>query len=153
MAIRTQLLIAGIIIATHACGWAQDAEKGRIEFLSYCAECHGADGKGAGPLGSDLKIKPPDLTVLARKSSGVFAADAIAKEIDRRSVPHRFSEMPIWGCRQAPLPNPKKKGHKRRPKLKPRPIDTLLDMPCDPEEVIQKRIRDVVEFLDQIQEK
>jgi hypothetical protein len=29
----------------------------------------------------------------------------------------------------------------------------LLDMPCDPEDVIRKRILDIVEYLAQIQEK
>ena len=29
-----------------------------------CAECHGADGKGKGPMSSKLKIKPADLTIL-----------------------------------------------------------------------------------------
>lgn len=134
-------------MAANACAWAQDPEKGRIEFLSNCAGCHGADGKGAGRLGSNLKIKPADLTVLAKRNYGVFSPDAIAKRIDGRSAPHRSSEMPFWGCRQGPPPRPQRKAQK------PKPIDTLLDMPCDPEEVIQKRIRDVVEYLAQIQEK
>jgi hypothetical protein len=34
-----------------------------------------------------------------------------------------------------------------------KPIDSLLDMPCDPEDAIRKRILDIVEYLAQIQEK
>jgi len=146
-AMRRQLLIAHIIMATNTCVWAQDIEKGRIEFLSNCAGCHGADAKGAGPVSSNLKIKPADLTVLAKRNYGVFSPDAIAERVDGRSAPHRNSEMPIWGCRQGPPPGPKRKTHR------PKSIDTLLDMPCDPEEVIQQRIRDIVAYLAQIQEK
>lgn len=146
-AIWRQLLIAAIIMAANTCVWAQDSEKGRIEFLSNCAGCHGADGKGAGLLSSNLKIKPADLTVLAKRNYGLFSPDAIAERIDGRSAPHRSSEMPIWGCRQGPSPG------RQRKASKPKPIDTLLDMPCEPEEVVQKRIRDVVEYLAQIQEK
>jgi hypothetical protein len=55
--------------------------------------------------------------------------------------------MPIWGCRQGPPPGRQGKAYKHRP------IDSLLDLPCDPEVVIQKRIRDIIEYLAQIQEK
>ncbi len=133
--------------AMNSCGWAQDVESGRIEFLSKCAGCHGSDGKGTGRDSSKLKIKPADLTALAKRSYGVFSADSVAARIDGRSVPHRNSEMPIWGCRQGPAPGPQKKTYE------PKPIDSLLDMPCDPEEVIQERILNIVAYLAQIQEK
>ena len=137
-----------MIMATHTCVWAQDLEKGRIEFLSKCAECHGADGKGAGRISNKLKIKPADLTLLAKKNNGVFSPNAIAELIDGRSATRAHSpEMPIWGCRQGPPPGPQGKAYK------PKPIDSLLDMPCDPEDVIQKQILDIVEYLAQIQEK
>ena len=142
-----QFLIAGIMMATNTCVWAQDIEQGRTDFLSNCAGCHGADGKGAGRMSSKLEIKPADLTVLAKRNNGLFSFDAITKSIDGRSAPHRNSEMPIWGCRQGPSPGAQRKAYKQRP------IDSLLDMPCDPEEVIQKRIRHIVEYLAQIQEK
>jgi len=93
-----QLSIAILIMATNVCVSAQDIEKGRIEFLSNCAGCHGADGKGAGRMSDKLEIKPADLTVLARRNNGVFSPDAIAERIDGRSAPHRSSEMPIWGA-------------------------------------------------------
>lgn len=137
-------------MATNAAVWAQDlVEKGRIEFMSKCAGCHGSNGKGNGPLSSKLKIKPADLTSLAKRNNGVFSPDAVAERIDgRREIePHRNSEMPIWGCRQGPPPGPQRKAYK------PKPIDSLLDMPCDPEEVIQKRIWNIVEYLAQIQQK
>ena len=142
------LLIAEILIATNTLVWAQDLEKGRIEFLSKCAGCHGSDGKGAGPMSSKLKIKPADLTVLAKRNNGVFSPDAVAETVDgRRAIELHRNEMPIWGCRQGPPPGSQTKAYE------PKPIDSLLDMPCDPEEVIRKRILDIVEYLAQIQEK
>jgi mono/diheme cytochrome c family protein len=138
-----------IVIATNAPARAQDAEQGRIEFLSKCAECHGADGKGAGPIAGRLKIRPADLTHLARKNSGVFSPDAIAETIDGRRAPrsHRSAAMPIWGCRQGPPPGSQRKSYQ------PRPIDALLDLPCDSEDVTRSRIRNIVEYLGRIQEK
>ena len=129
-AIWRQFLIAHIIMAANNCGG-----------------CHGADGKGAGRLSSNLKVKPGDLTVLAKRNYGVFSPDAIAERIDGRSTPHRGSEMPIWGCRQGPPPSPQRRAHEAQP------IDSLLDLPCDSEQVTQSRIRDIVEFLSRIQEK
>jgi mono/diheme cytochrome c family protein len=145
----TLLAIATILIATNTLVWAQDLENGRIEFLSKCAGCHGAGGKGVGRASSTLKIKPADLTILAKRNNGVFSRDAVAETIDGRQAvqSHRNSEMPIWGCRQGPPPGPQPKAYE------PKPIDSLLDMPCDPEEVIRKRILDIVEYLAQIQER
>jgi hypothetical protein len=117
--------------------------------MSKCAGCHGSDGKGTGPLSNKLQIKPADLTALAKRNNGVFLPDAVAERIDGRSEveAHRNCDMPIWGCRQGPPPGPQRKTYE------PKPIDSLLDMPCDPEEVIEKRILDIVEYLAQIQEK
>ncbi len=143
------LLIAGILVATNGPAWTQDPDKGRVEFLSQCAECHGADGKGAGPKSSKLKIKPDDLTLLARKNGGVFSPDAVAAAIDGRNATrsHRSSEMPIWGCRHGPPPGSQGKAYQ------PKPIDALLDIPCDPERDTRSRIQDVVEYLRRIQAK
>ena len=143
-----RLLIAAILLANNSLVQAQDRDNGRIEFLSKCAGCHGADAKGAGPMTSKLKRKPADLTALAKKNNDVFPSDAIAAIVDGRgTIHHRRLEMPIWGCRQGPPPGPRRKAYQ------PKPIESLLDMPCDPEEVIQKRILEIVEYLGRIQEK
>jgi hypothetical protein len=143
---QRKVLLTCTVMAANTCVWAQDIVKGQAEFLSYCADCHGADGKGAGRMSSQLKIKPADLTVIAKKNSGVFLPDAVAERVDGRSTPHRSSEMPIWGCRQGPSLG------QRRKRLEPKPIESLLDMACDPADVIEKRIRDIVAYLAQIQE-
>ena len=143
-----RLLIAAILFLTNVVVQAQNLDQGRTEFLSKCAGCHGADAKGAGPMASKLKRKPADLTALAKNNNDVFQTDAIAAIVDGRgAISHRRLEMPIWGCRQGPPPGPRRKAYQ------PKPIESLLDMPCDPEEVIKKRIRAIVEYLGQIQEK
>ena len=143
-----RLLIAAILFLTNVVVQAQHLDQGRTEFLSKCAGCHGADAKGAGPMASKLKRKPADLTALAKNNNDVFPTDAIAAIVDGRgAISHRRLEMPIWGCRQGPPSGPQRKAYQ------PKPIESLLDMPCEPEEVIKKRIRAIVEYLGQIQEK
>ena len=143
-----RLLTAAILFLTNVVVQAQNLDQGRTEFLSKCAGCHGADAKGAGPMASKLKRKPADLTALAKNNNDVFPTDAIAGIVDGRgAISHRRLEMPIWGCRQGPPPGPRRKAYQ------PKPIESLLDMPCDPEEVIKKRITAIVEYLGRIQAK
>ena len=143
-----RLLTAAILFLTNVVVQAQNLDQGRTEFLSKCAGCHGADAKGAGPMASKLKRKPADLTALAKNNNDVFQTDAIAAIVDGRgAISHRRLEMPIWGCRQGPPPGRQRKAYQ------PTPIESLLDMPCDPEQVIRKRILEIVEYLSRIQEK
>jgi len=37
-------------------------ERGKATFAQYCANCHGAEGKGDGIAGQNLPIKPQNLT-------------------------------------------------------------------------------------------
>ena len=142
------ILIAAITFATSAMGQAQDLDNGRTDFLSKCAGCHGVDGKGTGPMTSKLKRKPADLTALAKNNNDVFSADAIAAVIDGR------------GCGPAPQARNANLGMSARATARPaeeslptRTIDSLLDMPCDSEEVTRKRILEIVGYLRRIQEK
>lgn len=69
-------------------------------FKAHCATCHGLDGKGAGPVAEQLKTKPADLTVLAKKNAGKFPAERVGKFIDGedKSIQvHGSREMPVWG--------------------------------------------------------
>jgi len=69
-------------------------------FRSYCATCHGADGKGQGPVASALKHPPPDLTLISRRNGGRFPRDRVKATIagqERSISAHGSREMPIWG--------------------------------------------------------
>jgi len=161
------LMIASILIASNVSVWPQDADSGRNEFLSYCASCHGVDAKGTGPLGAKLKIKPADLTTLAKRNNGAFSPDAVYKKIDGRVATgtHLSGEMPIWGCRHPSSPVLRRTLHKGthartpahprslRAKVHAPTIESFLDLSCDPEPIIRKRILSIVEYLSQIQAK
>lgn len=67
-------------------------------YRSYCATCHGRDGKGNGPVAAALKVPPSDLTVLARRHGGVFPLHQVETIIRGTSVTaHGSDEMPVWG--------------------------------------------------------
>lgn len=71
---------------------------GKVEFESACASCHGANGKGNGPLVSLMRRSPPDLTLLAKNNQGVFPMNRLYEVIDGEGVPaHGTREMPVWG--------------------------------------------------------
>jgi len=136
------------VVALNSPVLADDIEQGRSAYLQNCASCHGDDGKGGGPAGVRLKIKPTDLTTLARRNRGVYAPMAVHQTVDGRKAlrPHRTSAMPIWGCRQAP-PGKASKADKANE------IESLLDLPCDSEAVIRRRIESIVRYLATIQVK
>jgi len=74
-------------------------DAGRRSFRTYCASCHGEAAKGDGPIARDMKIRPSDLTVLAKANGGVFPAGQVHRAIDGRTVVrgHGPSGMPVWG--------------------------------------------------------
>jgi mono/diheme cytochrome c family protein len=74
--------------------------KGPVLYQAYCATCHGKDAKGNGPAVSALKVRPADLTHLAKRNGGKFPLDRVQKTIsgDAPGTPaHGAREMPIWG--------------------------------------------------------
>jgi mono/diheme cytochrome c family protein len=68
-------------------------------FQSLCASCHGAQGRGDGPIAPLLVSPPPDLTRIAQRHSGFFPAVDVEKVIDGRTerVAHGTRSMPVWG--------------------------------------------------------
>jgi mono/diheme cytochrome c family protein len=73
--------------------------KGPDLYRAHCAPCHGSEGKGNGPMVAVLKIKVPDLTVLAKNNGGQFPTANVRKTItgDDIRLAHGSREMPIWG--------------------------------------------------------
>lgn len=71
----------------------------RDDFLTLCADCHGADAKGGGPLVKNLTKVPPDLTRIKERTNGEFNEKAVFDWILGLSTRnfHGTREMPIWG--------------------------------------------------------
>lgn len=141
------LMTAGLAAGMAGAARAQDADVGKSEFQSSCASCHGADGKGGGPLREQLKVPPPDLTVLAKNNNGVFPATALYETIDgsKAVAGHGSREMPIWGERFNPIIS------------LPHSVDPsywkLAGPEQSPEVVVRKRILAVIDYLGRIQQK
>ena len=74
-------------------------ETGRALFMTYCASCHGVNGRGNGPAAEELRHRPADLTQFAARNGGVFNGARIHRFIDGRTVitAHGTMEMPVWG--------------------------------------------------------
>jgi mono/diheme cytochrome c family protein len=68
-------------------------------YRTYCASCHGLDGKGLGPVAAALKRPIPDLTTIAKRNRGEFPAFRITHIIDGFEVQdaHGTRDMPVWG--------------------------------------------------------
>lgn len=75
------------------------AVSGSYAFKTYCASCHGVDGKGEGPLAESLRFRPPDLTLIAKRNGGEFPAEKVHRIVDGRSPVkgHGGPDMPVWG--------------------------------------------------------
>lgn len=76
-----------------------DPTSGKMMFTSYCAPCHGVDGRGHGPAATALKHPPTDLTGLAKANHGKYPATHIVSVLRFGSeVPaHGSAQMPVWG--------------------------------------------------------
>jgi mono/diheme cytochrome c family protein len=97
---RARLLLLAAV-ALGACGRDPAVEaSGRDTFLRYCASCHGASGRGDGPLAAELTTPPSDLTQIAKRAGGRYDERYVMSVIDgRRAVAaHGTRDMPVWGA-------------------------------------------------------
>lgn len=142
-----KLMIAGLAAVFATAVQAENVDVGKAEFQSSCASCHGTDGKGKGPVSAQLRVQPPDLTVLARNNNGVFPANAIYEIVyGSKTVPaHGTREMPIWGERFNPVMN--------LPHIVDPTYDALNPSRELREVVVRTRILAVIDYLSRIQQK
>lgn len=105
--------------------------RGRASYDAYCASCHGPEGKGDGEVAADLATPPANLTQLAAKNNGTFPVDSVYQTIDGRAdvEAHGPREMPVWGNIWS----------------------ESGDEPI-PQEVVEQRINELVEYIRSIQE-
>ena len=77
-----------------------DSLGGTDSYEFYCAPCHGKTGKGDGPVGAALRVRPADLTTIAERNGGTFPRERIAAYVTgvgRPVAAHGTSDMPVWG--------------------------------------------------------
>ena len=92
-----RLLLIGGLLALAGCV-EEPAPTGALSFAENCAACHGADGRGGGPLAEGLAVAPPDLTRLAARNDGVFPRVEVMSVIDGYRRGSHFSDaMPAFG--------------------------------------------------------
>jgi mono/diheme cytochrome c family protein len=106
------------------------SNSGKEMFNSYCAVCHGKDGKGSGPAASAMKTAPVDLTALAQKNGGKYPGSHVASVIrgQAETASHGSQDMPVWG----PLFSSIDQGHQAQ---------------------TQQRISNLVSYIDTLQAK
>lgn len=72
---------------------------GSDSYDIFCSSCHGADGRGHGPVAPALATAPADLTVIACRNGGAFPFEQVRDYINgqRRVIAHGTPDMPVWG--------------------------------------------------------
>lgn len=75
------------------------ASSGKQMYVSYCAPCHGVDGRGQGPVASALKKQPADLALLSKNNGGKFPSTHIMSvlKFGADNPSHGTAQMPVWG--------------------------------------------------------
>ena len=106
------------------------SNSGRQMYNSYCAVCHGIDGKGKGPAASAMKSPPTDLTALAAKNGGQYPSAHVSAVIrGQAALPsHGSADMPVWG----PLFSSISQGHQAQ---------------------VQQRVANLVKYIETLQAK
>jgi len=104
---RTLFLFCAIFLSALTLKSAQsrppskppNPSSGAETYKEYCAVCHGKSGRGDGPAAAALKVRPPDITTLARRHGGEFPSAYVAGVLrDNANISsHGNAEMPIWG--------------------------------------------------------
>ena len=73
---------------------------GQQMYVTYCAVCHGVDGRGNGPAVPALKVPPTDLTTLSLRNGGTYPWARVQATLTfgvGTTPAHGSAEMPIWG--------------------------------------------------------
>lgn len=114
LAARSAVVLSALLLSTATLTFAQQtqttikkvpitptsAASGQEMYNTYCAVCHGKDGKGNGPAAPALKVPVPDLTTLTVRHEGTYPADYVQSVLRfgaEKFPVHGTKDMPIWG--------------------------------------------------------
>ena len=101
--------LMGLVLSAGAAGAQTKVEKAPIKptlasdagamFNTYCAVCHGKEGKGDGPAAKSFAKAPADLTKLAARNNGTFPEVRVRRYIEGLDevAAHGTRDMPMWG--------------------------------------------------------
>ena len=91
-----RMVMVVMTLASPALSQESDLDDGQDLYLYFCAECHGKNASGIGPIAEMMALEPPELTGLTNRNNGVFPTLQVATQIDGRTkaVGH---DMPIFG--------------------------------------------------------
>lgn len=101
--LRLLVTLAGVAtalaVADDSAPDPRQLERGQSLYRIHCANCHGAEADGAGPMADLLVVSPADLTRLRSGNEGEFPAERVYRAIDGRGEirSHGQPRMPIWG--------------------------------------------------------
>ena len=139
-AICPAIILSLGLTASATASHAQSMSFGEFEYNNSCVACHGASGKGDGPVTDFLSgAEVPDLTFLQKNNGGVFPVEAVYETIaggDEASA-HGTRDMPIWG---------------NRFRERVAQSDDASFSPMDTERYVNARILALTEYLASIQE-
>jgi len=113
-------------------------DRGKQEYDTHCAVCHGLKGKGDGLYAGFGSQFVANLTTLTKRNKGVFPFARVYESIDGTELvkAHGPRDMPIWGS-----------------DYRGRAGEYYLDVPYDPDVYARARILALTEYVYRLQEK
>ena len=92
------LVLASVPLTGRLAAQPYPAPRGQALYLTHCATCHGASGRGDGPMAQYLRVPPANLAAIAARNKGIFPTATIRRIVDgRQMLAVHGSGMPIWG--------------------------------------------------------
>jgi hypothetical protein len=127
-------ILLAVLASLWMMGTAPSQPLASNDYLHDCAECHGADGKGAPSEKRTLRgYVSTDLTQLSKLNGGQFPRQKVYDAIDGRNriAAHFQGDMPRWGAHFGLEQNDKPQS----------------------EQALHAKISALVDFIESIQEK
>jgi cytochrome c553 len=90
--------VAVLLVFSLGVGTSIEAQSvGELLFKKNCVSCHGATGRGDGPLSAGLKTDPADLTQIAARRDGVWPMLEVMSILDGYlKATNPREDMPIF---------------------------------------------------------